>query len=79
MKILLLTGEQKRSHITKDIEGSLRTFLHEAITFPESLCAIVAKKCKMFWDHGANRMPGLYSVWQLRVVTCLIQNVTTTP
>lgn len=31
---MLLTGKQKSNRTTKDIEGPLRTFLHEAISFP---------------------------------------------
>lgn len=34
MKIILLTGEQKSVDTTKGSEGSTRTFLHEAISFP---------------------------------------------
>lgn len=80
MKIILLTGKQKHNHTTKGIEGSLRTFFHEAITFLQFLHAIIShQKMQGFWELGANTMPGLCSEQQLRVVTSVMQNVTMVP
>lgn len=67
---MLLTGEQKSSHAAKGQQGHFCT--------KPAVPPIPACHHRQAWP-GAHLMPGLCYELQLRVVTSLMQNVTTAP
>lgn len=77
---MLPTGEQKSSHITKGFEGLRGHFCTKPSVSPDPcMHAVRRQKIQVFGGLGATVMPGLRSMQQLRLVTSLMQNVTTAP
>lgn len=70
---MLLTGEQKNNHTAEGLRGPFCMKPSVPLT-PE---CHHRQEMHMFWGLKANLMPSLHHVQQLRVVTLLMQNVTT--